>query len=173
LSRRGTTRLDSTAAIFKVRRGAKVGEAAQMIEGVDTRELSQCMFMRLRRVTRRLTQFYDHALSGCGLTATQYNILAVIAHEEGRAMGAVADWLGMDPTTLNRNLRPLLARRLVRDGKDARDGRIRTLATTKEGRAKLRQGAPLWREAQRHVRARGGEPAAVEADRLNRALSER
>lgn len=144
-----------------------------MVERVDTRELSHCLCMRLRRVTRRLTQLYDHALKGCGLTATQYNILAVIAHEDGRAMGAVADWLGMDPTTLNRNLRPLLTRRLVRDGKDKKDARIRTLTATKEGRAKLRQGLPLWREAQRKAHAHGGEPAAAEADRFNRALGGR
>jgi DNA-binding MarR family transcriptional regulator len=144
-----------------------------MVEGVDTRELSNCMCMRLRRVTRRLTQLYDHALEGCGLTATQYNILAVIAHENDRPIGVIAAWLGMDPTTLNRNLRRLLALRLVRDGRDPRDGRLRTLAATRKGQAKLREGLPLWRDAQRRLRAYGGEPAAVEADRLNRALARR
>jgi len=142
-----------------------------MVEAVDTRELSNCMCMRLRRATRRLTQLYDHALQDCGLTATQYNVLAVIAHEDDRAMGAIANWLGMDPTTLNRNVRRLLALRLVRDGRNPRDGRIRTLAATKKGQAKLREGLPLWRDAQRQLRAYGGEPAAVEADRLNRALA--
>jgi len=67
-----------------------------MAHGVDTYELSGCIFMRVRRVARRLTQLYDRALEPSGLTATQYNVLAVIAHEDGRSMGAVADWIGME-----------------------------------------------------------------------------
>jgi DNA-binding MarR family transcriptional regulator len=141
-----------------------------MAHGVDTYELSGCIFMRVRRVARRLTQLYDRALEPCGLTATQYNVLAVIAHEDGRSMGAVADWIGMDPTTLNRNLRPLLTLGLVRDGRNPRDARVRTLSITKRGAAKLRFGVPLWRQAQRQARTRGGDPVAALADRFTRAL---
>jgi len=110
--------------------------------------------MRLRPAT----QLYDHALQDRGLTATQYNILAVITHEDDRSMGAIANWLGMDPTTLNRNLLRLLALRLVQEGGDPRDGRVRMLAATKKGQANLRQGLPPWRDAQRQLRAYAASP---------------
>ena len=127
-----------------------------MIDRVDTRELSGCMWLALRRTTRRVTQVYDRALGAAGVTSTQFTILAFLEYKDGRSIGMLADALGMDPTTLNRNLKPLLRARLVRNGADAKDGRIRTVLLTEKGRAKLRQGVPLWRDAQRKVKAAWG-----------------
>lgn len=145
-----------------------------MTDRVDTRELSRCICMRLRRAARRVTQIYDRALEPTGLTSTQFNILSVIAHREGRSISALADFLGMDPTTLTRNLRPLIAQKLVRDARDPADGRVRAILLTKRGRARFRRGVPFWRAAQHQVTSlHGGEAAAQHADLVNASLARR
>lgn len=142
-----------------------------MTERVDTRELSHCICMRMRRAARRVTQVYDHALKPIGLTSTQFNILSVIAHREGRPIGAVADYLGMDPTTLTRALQPLVAQKLVCDAADPADGRVRAILLTRRGRAQVRRGVPLWRSAQQRLTSlHGGEAAAEQADRVGASL---
>jgi DNA-binding MarR family transcriptional regulator len=105
-----------------------------MAERMDTRELSHCICRRLRRAARRVTWVHDRALAPSGLTSTQFNILSVIAHSEGRSIGALADFPGMDPTTLTRNLRPLIAQALVGDAPHPADGRARAIALTQRGR---------------------------------------
>ncbi len=57
----------------------------------------------------------------------------------------------MDPTTLNRSLKPLQAAGLIASGADPSDQRIRVVLITEEGSAKLRQALPLWRQAQAQI----------------------
>ncbi len=66
---------------------------------------SQCTCFRLRRASRRVTQVYDHALAPVGLSLNQYSILRR-SEREPRVLGELADELGMDRTTLTRNLSP-------------------------------------------------------------------
>jgi len=56
--------------------------------------------------------------------------------------------LGMHPTTLNRDLKPLRAQGLMADATDASDRRARALVITAKGRARLRKAIPHWRRAQ-------------------------
>jgi len=67
----------------------------------------QCLCFRARRVSRALTRLYDDALRPLGIQATQLTLLNAIAlsGRDGGTMGAVADFLTMDPTTLSRNVR--------------------------------------------------------------------
>jgi DNA-binding MarR family transcriptional regulator len=98
----------------------------------------------------------------------------VIAHREGRSIGALADFLGMDPTTLTRNLRPLTAQKLVGNAPHPADGRVRAIVLTKRGRARFRRGVPLWRAVQHQMTSRhGGEAAAEHADLVNASIVKR
>ena len=45
----------------------------------------------------------------------------------------------MDPTTLNRNLKPLLAKGMVKNAIDPADGRIRIVRVTEKGLGTLRE----------------------------------
>ena len=74
-----------------------------------------CTCMRLRKVSRRVSQIYDHSLEAAGMTVTQYGVLGHIARFDGIGIGALAEKLGMDPTTLTRNLRPLERQGFVDD----------------------------------------------------------
>ena len=85
----------------------------------ELRKIMGCTCMRMRRATRRVTQLYDHALEPSGLTVSQFGLAAYLlgasrASSNAASIGTIAEWLGMDPTTLNRNLKPLVAKGLVR-----------------------------------------------------------
>lgn len=126
---------------------------------LDIHEAAGCTCMRLRRTTRRATQLYDQALDAAGLTVTQFTILVFLYHRDGRSIGRLAARIGVDPTTLNRNLKPLLRRQLVRSRANREDGRKRAVFITGAGRAKVFEALPLWRGAQDQFAAMCGREA--------------
>lgn len=114
-----------------------------------------CTCLALRRATRRVTQIYDAHMKPLGLRITQFAVLGQLAGAPNAApsqmsITALARRLGLDRSTLGRNLRPLLKAGLVAM-EGGEDRRAHTLALTEAGRALLEKAIPLWREAQRHV----------------------
>ena len=76
----------------------------------DDPDIGVCACANLRRATRLVTQSYDAALRPVGLRVTQFTILAVLAKRGQMRQSKLADILGMDGTTLTRNLRRTKAR---------------------------------------------------------------
>jgi DNA-binding MarR family transcriptional regulator len=115
-----------------------------------------CTCLALRRATRRVTQIYDAHMKPLGLRITQFAVLGqlagAVAPEATPAISitALARRLGLDRSTLGRNVRPLIkAGLVVMEG--GADRRAHTLALTDAGRAVLEKAIPLWRDAQRSV----------------------
>jgi len=137
----------------------------------DLQKIMSCTCLRMRRATRRVTQRYDHALEPTGLTASQFGLLGYLhgassAPAHASSIGAIAEWLGMDPTTLNRNLKPLLAKGMVKNAIDPADGRIRIVRVTEKGSRTLREALPRWRDAQADVEKAIGSKSTSELNRL-------
>src|SRR5882672_7786196 len=109
-----------------------------------------CTCMRLRKASRRLSQIYDHSLEPAGMTVTQYALLGHLARFDGIGIGALAEKLAMDPTTLARNLHPLERQAFVTMKPDRNDKRSRCLHLTADGRAAFENAKPAWVRAQRH-----------------------
>jgi DNA-binding MarR family transcriptional regulator len=131
-----------------------------------------CTCLHLRRASRRVTQIYDHELEASGLTINQFGLLAYLYGASfgtvgGLPIGALADRIGAAPTTLNRTLKPLVAKGLVRETTDPDDGRIRVMRLTERGRQDLLKAIPLWRRAQALV---DGELGSTAKDKLNELL---
>src|SRR5215831_16957683 len=126
-----------------------------------------CTCMRLRKASRRVTQIYDRGLEAAGLTVTQYGVLGQLRRNDGIGIGALAERLIMDPTTLTRSLRPLERQGLVTMKPDHRDRRSRCLQLTAKGNTAFENAIPAWRWVQRQLEeALGGAEAAA----LNAAL---
>ncbi len=145
-------------------------ETEQKLEA-ELRRVMGCTCLRVRRAARRVTQLYEHALEPAGLTANQFSLLsflynAGVAGSNGLSIGAIADWLAMDPTTLNRNLKPLAAKGLVKNAPDPADGRVRIVLITDKGRRTLRGALPLWRGAQARVEKMLGPQPTAELNKL-------
>jgi DNA-binding MarR family transcriptional regulator len=109
--------------------------------------LERCLFQRTRTAARTVTRFYDDELRPTGLRATQANVLANIAARGELSISALSDELGMDRTTLTRNLRPLEQRGLVALSPEARH-RTRLVRLTPTGFAALGEIAQCWERAQ-------------------------
>jgi DNA-binding MarR family transcriptional regulator len=119
-----------------------------MAKQIPLDEVADCTCLRIRKVTRRITQIYDQLLESSGITTAQFSLLAHIMGANGVSIGKLADALVMDPTTLTRNLQPLIAKHYLTVVLDADDRRRRAISLTDDGRAALRAAYPLWRQAQ-------------------------
>lgn len=117
-----------------------------------------CVCHKVRSAARAVTRAYDDALRPVGLRATQFAVLVQIAADDTLSITAAADFLGMDRTTLTRNLRPLEQQGLIALGPEGWR-RSRTLAITAKGRARLREATPLWRRAQDALKRKLGDTA--------------
>ena len=71
-------------------------------------------------------------------------------------MTELSDWLGMERTTLVRNLRPLQREGLITASGGGRGGHVE-LEITDKGRSALTKMLPTWRSAQEKVVATLGE----------------
>ncbi|MEG7362256.1 MarR family winged helix-turn-helix transcriptional regulator [Pseudomonas citronellolis] len=117
---------------------------------------TQCLCTQLRRAARGVTRVYDDALQGIGLTVAQFSLLRHLARLERPSISELAEAMGLDRSTLGRNLRPLQAEGLVELQGDAGDQRNRLVLLTAAGRERLEQGAQPWEAAQRRMYERLG-----------------
>lgn len=109
--------------------------------------MDNCVCFNLRSVTRAVTRFFDAEVRRQGVRPTQTPILGALQARDGWSMAELSEWLGMERTTLVRNLRPLQRDGLVRLTGGGRGGRVE-LAITEQGRATLARTLPAWRAAQ-------------------------
>ena len=115
-----------------------------------------CTCGELRKAARAVTLLYDNAFKSSGLLSTQLDLLYVIYKSNFVGISHLAKELGMDRTTLTRNLSVLERQGFIRisSGKDTRT-RIATI--TYKGRATVAKAIPLWNEVQRKVKRQMGE----------------
>lgn len=109
--------------------------------------LGQCVCARVRTAARLVTRAYDDMLRPAGIEASQLAVLAAVASDEMASIAALSKVLCMDRTTLSRNLRPLIAQKLV-TLTETGTGRSRSARITRTGEAKLKAAVPHWRKAQ-------------------------
>jgi DNA-binding MarR family transcriptional regulator len=111
-------------------------------------ELGPCVCSQVRRIARKISSLYDAALASEELTITQYSLLANIARAGQLSHASLAGKVGMERTTLTRNLRPLIRAKWVAAA-TGEDRRQHLLQLTAAGKRKLIRSLPLWQEAQR------------------------
>lgn len=121
-------------------------------------ECLACSCFAARRTARTITQHYERLMKPTGLTVAQFTILAMLSLAGPQPVSRFARQLGLERTTLTRNLRSLTARGWVTEPA-TRDRRVRLLAVTKRGTAAARAALPRWREAQRSIARRLGADA--------------
>jgi DNA-binding MarR family transcriptional regulator len=109
---------------------------------------SACVCLGVRKAARMVARRYDDAFRALGITSGQFSILAALLRDKPTPLGALADALGMDRTTLNRNLKPLVERGLIEAAAVEKDARVRALQLTSAGRHLLDRAIPLWRMVQ-------------------------
>ena len=120
---------------------------ADIQERLQGTKIGPCACTSVRRIARKLTSLYDTALAPAKITITQYSLLANIGRAGQLSHTGLADKLGMDRTTLTRNLRPLIQAHWVAVT-TGEDRRRHLLQLTAAGKKKVDRSLPLWEKVQ-------------------------
>jgi DNA-binding MarR family transcriptional regulator len=120
-------------------------------EIVDTMA-RDCIAVRLRRLNRVISSFYDAALRPLGVKVSQMNILLVTAKLGLAHPNRVCELLQLDSSTLSRNVERMRSRRWL-EVVPSQDARAQPFRLTAAGERLLRKAAPLWEQAQQQAAA--------------------
>ncbi|WP_256080103.1 MarR family winged helix-turn-helix transcriptional regulator [Massilia sp. YIM B04103] len=119
-----------------------------------------CTCFQLRKLTRTVTRFYDQRLlAQAGLKNTQFSLLSHVL-QLSLPMARLAAEMGMERTTLTRNLRPMIEAGWI-ELQAGGDPRQRIVAITAAGREVQRAARPAWRAAQKELEALLGAQAVA------------
>jgi DNA-binding MarR family transcriptional regulator len=117
---------------------------------VDYMAAAGCFCLASRQAARKITRLYDQHMQESGIRATQFTILSQLMLRGEMPIGKMAGILGMERTTLTRNLAPLEQQGWIsiRTGDDPR---ARIIGITGQGRSVVRRSFPFWSKAQAHI----------------------
>ena len=131
-----------------------------------------CLCLAAQRAARKLARRFDEALKPAGITSGQFSLLMSLNRPEPPTVGAVADLLAMDRTTLTANLKPLERRGMVELVTDTRDRRSRRIRLAEAGMAALNAAVPIWQATHSDIDARIGDERAIALRGGLRAVAE-
>jgi DNA-binding MarR family transcriptional regulator len=119
-----------------------------------------CLCLHVQRAARALARHFDDVLRPLDLTNGQFSLLMSLNRPVPPGMGAVAELLAMDRTTLTAALKPLERRWLVDVMVNPDDKRGRLMTLTPEGRRLLARAVPIWKRTHAEIDARLAEGGA-------------
>lgn len=115
-----------------------------------------CLGVRARLLGRVVTSLYENAMAEHGVKLSQVNVLVAVAHGDGLRPADVARILGLEPSSLSRNVDRLKKAGWV-TAERAPEGRGQVLRVTAAGGELLARILPDWRKAQRRAARLLGE----------------
>jgi DNA-binding MarR family transcriptional regulator len=124
-----------------------------------------CTNIKLRQLMRRVAAHYDAEVGKTGLKGTQYSLLSYVVKLGPIRPCDLADEMKIGPSTLTRNMRPLIDAGWLELGPGA-DGRSRLLSVTPAGREKRQEAQRRWRIAQEGINQMLGARRVVELHAL-------
>ncbi len=111
-----------------------------------------CTNLRLRHLGRLVGRRYDAEMAASGMKASQYSLLSHVMHLGPLRPMDLALALGIDASTLTRNLKTVIDAGWIEQSPGA-DARSRSISITAAGRAKRAEGQRHWRRAQESLTA--------------------
>lgn len=108
---------------------------------------SPCNLFYLRRAARAVSRQYDAIMKDGGAHAPQFSVLFVLSVAGGISITELAQKMGMDRSSMSRNLQLLQTQGLIELSGEG-SVRARQVTLTPAGHAALQTLLPLWREAQ-------------------------
>ena len=106
-----------------------------------------CTNFRLRHLARQVSRHYDAEVAKSGLKTTQYSLLSHVLRLGPIRPVDLAQAMGVDASTLTRNLKPMLTAGWIAQG-EGPDARSRLIEITDDGRGKRIEAQRHWRVAQ-------------------------
>lgn len=137
-----------------------------MLIRVYTRNMDNvCICTTLRQAAAQSTAHYDLALAPSGIKVTMFRLLRRIDASKSVSITELAEIVGLDRSTLGRNLRVLEKQSLAKIGV-GKDERARMVSLTETGRATLQAAMPLWDAAQQDYAEMIGEDTLAVLNRV-------
>lgn len=131
-----------------------------------TEALENCAAFSLRKSARLVGQHFDEALQSLDLKTTQVTLLMLVDTHPASPMHVIAEAAGLSPSTLSRNLQPLVKNGLIEVTGSNRAGKHATL--TRKGARLVEKAFPIWTKVQNEFSDAFGDAAWT---RLRNALS--
>lgn len=129
--------------------------------------ISPCYCTNTRRAAGIITELYDDALRPFGLNAAQYYLLINLSRLEPMDTTHFANHVGLDRSTLVRNIRILQNNGWV---EDQANGQKHQFRLTQSGRMLLEKATPVWEETQNDFSDQMGHEDSKELMRLLRKV---
>jgi DNA-binding MarR family transcriptional regulator len=128
----------------------------EYLKKLSKRTGDACVGFNLRKTSRLLSQLYERAFKSVGIKGTQFSLLMAVAGNKDSTIGKLSQPLGMERSTLSRNVAILQKKGLVtiEQGEDRRQQRIRI---TDSGLSVLQDALPLWQGVQERLCRELGE----------------
>jgi DNA-binding MarR family transcriptional regulator len=131
---------------------------------------TQCLLYRSRMTARAVTRLYTEGFRAAGLSnAAQFSLLVAIRRGQWSSLVELADRLGLERSTLVRNIQTLENEGLVASHSDG-PGIAKRLTVTARGESLLAAAYPVWRDMQQRLAAELHEPDFHEIRRALRGL---
>jgi len=112
-----------------------------------------CLCLATQRAARLLARRFDQLFAPLGLTNGQFSMMVALSGAWRPRLGELAEFLGMDSTTMTAAVKTLEKRGLVLLQADKADARVRRPALTEAGREVVARAVPLWREEHAKLQA--------------------
>ena len=117
---------------------------------MDKKKLSSCYCKNIRRLSNNITKYYNEYLKDTGLTLNQYSIMSSIHKIEPATVTDIANEVGLERTTIVRDLKPLIKNGLVEDISE-KGKRNKMIQLTNKGIEMHNNAEPYWNEAQEKI----------------------
>ena len=129
------------------------------------RNKTECYCINLRRATTALTKKYDSALEKTSLTINQFSIIKNISQFHNCDASMLADVMGIERTTLLRNIKPLVVKEIIMVSKK---NNKKIFKLSKEGEILLDKAQNEWNKIQNEINDELGEKAKEFIELLNK-----
>ncbi|MEM8860541.1 MAG: MarR family transcriptional regulator, partial [Chloroflexota bacterium] len=117
---------------------------------VDPTSQLFCLNANLRKASRMILSVYMDKMRDSGLQGTQFTLLSTISGFGQVKVGDLAQFMGMDQTTVTRNIN-LLKKDGYVQAIPGEDKRTRIIQLTEKGMKAVSEIHPKWLEAQTQV----------------------
>ena len=109
--------------------------------------VEHCAGINVRLAARRITHFLETEIRATGLSIAQFGLMAHVAAAKDDTIGGLAERMGLEQSTLSRNLRALENAGLVEIAIVEKDLRKRAVWLTETGARRLAAAIPVWKRA--------------------------
>ena len=125
----------------------------------------QCTCFHTKQLSRFIARLYDKELANAGMKSTQYALLRHVATHGPIAAGELARLLGLDASTLTRNLQLVIEAGWI-SVTAGNDSRVRVVALTQTGGQAYANARVHWIKAQEKLAEALGPELTEQLDRV-------